>query len=1092
MTQPLTLVPAVQGPLIDTIEAAQPSPSTVPAGITAQRIPFRFGGQIGTIPIEEYGQAIQQGGTPVTADEYAAHQAEQAEAQRQSQLQKDYGNLGNQVEAAAVGGLSGLSLGVSDAAFRAIASPQSLDRIRKEREANQITYGLSKGLGMLAPMFLPGGAEVEGAELVGRGAQAAEEGSAAIRGAQAAVDATQAAQAAARAPGLVGQAVGGVARTLAIPQRLVTATGEAVERGIADLLPKEAGTLAARLGAKAAALAGRGVVEGGIYTGADYLGENALSQNPQLDGDKLLAHVGVGMLLGGGLGGVLGLGVQGASELESLISPFLKRQANEAAAGLVNMGRNGATIRKADEIFTERTPTITNAREGQGAYMMERLPPKAGESSVEYAPRATAAREDLGEKLGAFMTDADAAGIEMPTVKSSLEALSPVRRMLEEMPAQNRPAIEALKDLEADIQHAGESNTQAAVDASIAQAQAASAEVRVTRAAEVKATRNAEHAVVQADSAAGKIPTAEANLAQAERNAVAATAAMDAIRAKYADVSPIPRKIDEIRTYFNTPEGLERIGNFMEGPFATKGIKAKLKSFLNNPEGARDYRIPRGMFSANEIKIEKEAQAAIRPAETMEKSALRARRDATEALEAARSEHAARMAEVDVHDTNAITAKAAREAAEAKVAAVTRAKGDAVQDAPLTFKQLSDIRKTNDAKIKNWFSEIGADRNLKGEAMQRAGRALESHVSDVAERGMKKLGHEDWRSDYQATKTDYRKMKNIEEGATKSARSQMKNRRGSLTDYMTGLTLGHLADGPVGLGVGLASAMGHKVLRERGSSTTAVLLDKLSAMTAIQKAVKATDDRLAEAVDALAGDAKPKLTKSPKFDDIQEMVQKARSNPERFAQDVEHAFSPLSQHAPQTVEAAKSAAIRAVAYLASTLPEEKPLHPLQPQLGSLPVPDSVKRDAVATAKAVMDIPGSLQDLAANKLRPAGMTALLATGGPVVAQALLAVGKRAQERGAKPLKSDVSSMLQQFAKSRNVTGPGQALGITGKGDMTVMQSQVASAPPPPSPGVGSAAKTPRGNPESRRAPGTSFGHASFSSSMKLTGSHTGGL
>ena len=128
--------------------------------------------------------------------------------------------------------------------------------------------------------------------------------------------------------------------------------------------------------------------------------------------------------------------------------------------------------------------------------------------------------------------------------------------------------------------------------------------------------------------------------------------------------------------------------------------------------------------------------------------------------------------------------------------------------------------------------------------MQRAGRALESHVSDVAERGMKKLGHEDWRSDYQATKTDYRKMKNIEEGATKSARSQMKNRRGSLTDYMTGLTLGHLAGGPEGLGVGLASAMAHKVVRERGSSTTAVLLDKLSAMTAIQKAVKATDDRL--------------------------------------------------------------------------------------------------------------------------------------------------------------------------------------------------------------------------------------------------------
>jgi hypothetical protein len=77
-------------------------------------------------------------------------------------------------------------------------------------------------------------------------------------------------------------------------------------------------------------------------------------------------------------------------------------------------------------------------------------------------------------------------------------------------------------------------------------------------------------------------------------------------------------------------------------------------------------------------------------------------------------------------------------------------------------------------------------------------------------------------------KSRYASLAAADDIVNKAAKQDLGNRAISLTDYMTGLTGAGMAGGPAGIAAGAASALGHKVLRERGRSMVAVIADKIA------------------------------------------------------------------------------------------------------------------------------------------------------------------------------------------------------------------------------------------------------------------------
>src|ERR1035438_8808462 len=60
------------------------------------RIPVSYGGKVWTVPIEHAHEAVANGGSIVSGTDYEAHVADIAERKSQADLQRQYGQLGNQ------------------------------------------------------------------------------------------------------------------------------------------------------------------------------------------------------------------------------------------------------------------------------------------------------------------------------------------------------------------------------------------------------------------------------------------------------------------------------------------------------------------------------------------------------------------------------------------------------------------------------------------------------------------------------------------------------------------------------------------------------------------------------------------------------------------------------------------------------------------------------------------------------------------------------------------------------------------------------------------------------------------------------------
>lgn len=190
----------------------------------------------------------------------------------QRELQREYG--GRPLEAGALGAARGASLGLSDFAIGGVggilgAGEETAEVLRELQERNPEASLGGEVAGVVAPLVLSGGtaAPEAGAGLFVRGARA------------------------------VGAPVRGLAA-------LAEGAGAATARALAGT---EAG-LARRVLARAAGGAVEGAVEGVGGELGHMVSEEALGENPDLTAEQVLARVGTGALLGGGIGGVLGGG----------------------------------------------------------------------------------------------------------------------------------------------------------------------------------------------------------------------------------------------------------------------------------------------------------------------------------------------------------------------------------------------------------------------------------------------------------------------------------------------------------------------------------------------------------------------------------------------------------------------------------------------------------------------------------------------------------------------------------------------------------------------------------------------------------------
>jgi hypothetical protein len=752
-------------------------------------IPIVHNGDVSTVPIEQLTAAVQKGASVVSHDTL-----------QKAQLQAQYGGIGDQIENAATQALSGASLGTSDMLIGALASKETRAGIRGRAEANPIGTTVAKVAGALAPIIATGGAaapEEAGALGLAEGAEAT---------------------------GLGSRLLGGARSVVTAPQNLLTKVGNVAEGAVGSLLPEEATSLAGKLAIKAAQTAARGTAEGAAIGGSDYLGETALSDDQKFDGEKLLAAVGHGALLGG-VGGA-GLGVAGelGSSVLNKLGGSLARQAEDSAASAILEGRTAKAAMKMD--------ALPGGKAGVGRVLIDDGLIQAGDSVTEIAPRIAAAREAAGAKIGDLRRSLDEAGVEGPSLEGLHEALDKgVLAKLREMPGLNAGAINKIESLKEDVAHLAGGGERAV----------------------------AEHT------------------------------------------------FEDAKAFLKTPEGQAALGRALQ------------HNGIETTEALAKGKIP----------------------------------------------------------------QAIKDAMPGGAATVPR----------LTFDQVAKIRGRLDDAIdftRDPFGKVDAT----GDALLKARGALEDELTRAADEGATKLGRPEWRDQYEAAKLKYRQLSVADEAAQKAAISKMKNRKLSLTDYMTGSAIGagHMAaGGPLGAITGLASAMAHKAIRERGSSTLAVTLDKLTAMGALQRATGRVDARLAQGVKGAIGGKAPaydrisrELRGGPEahgldtFKEKSEAVTAAMANLPAHEASLRETVAGIAPHAPDTANAFVESALRATQYLNSVMPRSMPSNPLMPHVA--PIEPSYHEQAVFSRvfDAVHDPLSTLKDMRDGTLVPEQPAAVKAT------------------------------------------------------------------------------------------------------------------
>ncbi|NBW08769.1 MAG: hypothetical protein EBR82_12170 [Caulobacteraceae bacterium] len=305
-----------------------------------------------------------------------------------------------------------------------------------------------------------------------------------------------------------------------------------------------------------------------------------------------------------------------------------------------------------------------------------------------------------------------------------------------------------------------------------------------------------------------------------------------------------------------------------------------------------------------------------------------------------------------------------------------------------TFQGLADFKTTLGKQI-NWRSASGE--NAANDVKKAFYGALREHELDAltTPAAKKALGAEATR-DMQQTLLDYRRLAIATRGLEDRVAADARNRVISPSDYGVGIGTGAaaIASGhPVGALLGVASSLGHKVLRERGNSTAAIALDKIADMAGIAKRVDQFDTRIERGIDTFVSKKQfrrvsglgDNVASNDNYAAAVRKVQAIAADKTAAATAAQHHLGSVSSTAPRTTQAFTSTLEIAAKFLHNKLPPGQKFSEsdLQPHLHEARVSDADKAKFMRYARAVDDPASVVDDMAEGRLTPEAVESLRA-------------------------------------------------------------------------------------------------------------------
>jgi hypothetical protein len=301
----------------------------------------------------------------------------------------------------------------------------------------------------------------------------------------------------------------------------------------------------------------------------------------------------------------------------------------------------------------------------------------------------------------------------------------------------------------------------------------------------------------------------------------------------------------------------------------------------------------------------------------------------------------------------------------------------------VTLEGLRDFRRLVDNEIRWAAPAPGAPMNATQEALKSVRGVMESELEKTIDQAGESLSG-DALKEYKTLKLKYQRLNAAADMAEDSATRANKNQMFGVTDKAlagAGIIHGLATGNPLVAATGIATSALHHVAQQRGNSTAAVALDKLSDLIAIRKTVESMDERMSNGVagflEGKPPQHEPVLFRSAKardeaFDQVSKRVRIASSDPEKAADSVSRALQGAYAHAPKIARSATSAAARAAVFLAAKLPPNPPPRSITPQFEKPSVDPATKDKFLRYAKAADDPLSVVDDMAKGRLTREGV------------------------------------------------------------------------------------------------------------------------
>ncbi len=255
-----------------------------------------------------------------------------------------------------------------------------------------------------------------------------------------------------------------------------------------------------------------------------------------------------------------------------------------------------------------------------------------------------------------------------------------------------------------------------------------------------------------------------------------------------------------------------------------------------------------------------------------------------------------------------------------QVLGVARADGKIVADPLMPVQQLTKERQALQDLV--YRDNRALDPNGTVRAMREMRASMAALERDAIEDAAAKAGSPGLKEKILDLNRRYQHLSIAEEAAEDAAAKMSRNRWISLTDTIaagSALAAGHPLAAPV-------VAVGHKLLRERGSAAAAVLLSRLADTGAMAKMLRGVDEQIARSAKGLLlppakGGALPPVEPAvARANRVIQAVRMAERDKEETMDRVQRQTQALSGVAPRTAEVYAGNVYRAMGYLAQQIP----------------------------------------------------------------------------------------------------------------------------------------------------------------------------